>query len=128
MQDGRYQEVLQRALDAARDARGTVFVPPGIYMTAEFQTAASTGLVGVPTWEYRNPGSTVLRLATADSTCLLNIAGASAASTINGLALDGAGLGKGVNGIFLNKPDYGKQRGRLPHRALPGGAFHAETE
>jgi hypothetical protein len=100
-------KALQRALDAARDAHGTVFVPPGEYLTAELQMHANTGLMGVPTWEYRNPGSTVLRLATADSTCLLNITGASGV-TINGLALNGAGLGKGVHGIFLNKPDYGK--------------------
>jgi hypothetical protein len=39
--------------------------------------------------------------------CLLNIAGATGA-TIDGLALDGAGLGKGIHGIFLDKPDYGK--------------------
>ena len=100
-------KALQRALDAAGSAHGTVFVPPGVYLTAELRMHPNSAIMGVPTWEYRNPGSSVLRLASADSTCLLNITGASGV-TIDGLSLDGAGLGKGVNGIFLNKPDYGK--------------------
>jgi hypothetical protein len=48
-----------------------------------------------------------LRLADPAAKCLLNI-GAATGSTIEGLGFDGAGLGKGIHGIFLDKPDYGK--------------------
>jgi hypothetical protein len=101
-------QTLQRALDAAAETRGAVFVPPGVYLTAELHLRPDTALVGIPAWDYRGPGGTVLRLADAASPCLLNITGAWGA-TIEGLALDGGGLGKSIHGIFLNKPDYGKR-------------------
>jgi hypothetical protein len=109
-------KAIQSALDAAGEVRGAVFVPPGVYLTVELQMRPNTALVGVPTWNYGGPGGTVLRLASGDAKCLLNIAGA-AGVTVDGLALDGVGLspapsgtglGKGVHGIFLDKPDYGK--------------------
>jgi hypothetical protein len=100
-------KAIQRALDAAGEVQGAVFVPPGVYLCADLQMRLNTALVGVPTWNYRQPGGTVLRLSSAAAKCLLNIAGA-AGATIDGLAFDGAGLGKGVHGIFLDKPDYGK--------------------
>jgi hypothetical protein len=78
-----------------------------VYLCAELQMRPNTALVGVPTWDYRGPGGTVLRLASGAAKCLLDIAGA-AGATIDGVALDGAGLGKGIHGIFLDKPDYGK--------------------
>ena len=100
-------KALQRALDAAGEVRGTVFVPAGVYLCADLLMRPNTALVGVPTWNYGGAGGTVLRLATDDARCLLNIAGA-AGATMDGLALDGAGLGRGIHGIFLDKPDYGK--------------------
>ena len=99
---------LQRALDAAAETRGAVFAPPGVYLTGELHLRPDTALVGIPAWDYRGPAGTVLRLANADSSCLLNITGAWGA-TLEGLALDGGGLGKNIHGIFLNKPDYGKR-------------------
>jgi hypothetical protein len=98
---------IQRALDAAGEGQAAVFVPAGVYLCADLKMHPNTALVGVPTWNYGGPGRTVLRLANADAKCLLNIAGAPGA-TIDGLALDGARLGKGIHGIFLDKPDYGK--------------------
>jgi len=100
-------KAIQRALDAAGEVRGAVFVPLGVYLCADLQMRSNTALVGVPTWDYRKPGGTVLRLTSGAAKCLLNIAGA-AGATMDGLALDGAGLGKSIHGIFLNKPDYGK--------------------
>lgn len=100
-------KAVQRALDAAGEVRGAVFVPPGVYLCADLQMRPNTALVGAPTWNYSGPGGTALRLASRDAKCLLNIAGASGA-TIDGLGLDGGGLGKGIHGIFLDKPDYGK--------------------
>lgn len=99
-------KALQRALDAAGEVRGAVFVPPGAYLCADLQMRPNTALVAVPTWDYRGPGGTVLRLASDAAKCLLNIAGA-AGVTIDGLAFDGGGLGKGTHGIYLDKPEYG---------------------
>jgi hypothetical protein len=100
-------KAIQRALDAAGEVRGAVLVPAGVYLCADLQMRSNTALVGVPTWNYGGPGGTILRLASGAAKCLLNIAGA-AGATIDGLAFDGAGLGKGIHGIFLDKPDYGK--------------------
>jgi hypothetical protein len=101
-------KAIQRAIDAAAAGQGGVFVPPGVYLCTDIQLRPNTALVGIPTWSYRAPGGTVLRLASGEGKCLLNITGAWG-STIEGLALDGGGLGKNVHGIFLNKPDYGKR-------------------
>jgi len=100
-------KAIQRALDAAGETKGAVFVPAGVYLCADLQMRPNTAIFGVPTWNYSGPGGTVLRLAHNAARCLLNIAGA-AGATVDGLAFDGAGLGKGVHGIFLDKPDYGK--------------------
>lgn len=101
-------KAIQRAIDAAAEVQGAVFVPPGVYLCADIQLRPDTALVGIPTWNYRAPGGTVLRLANGEAKCLLNITGAWGC-TIDGLALAGGGLGKNVHGIFLNKPDYGKR-------------------
>jgi len=101
-------QALQRALDAAAETHGAVFVPPGVYLTSELQVRPDTALVGIPAWDYHGPAGSVLRLAKGNSTCLLNITGAWGA-TLEGLALDGGGWGKNIHGIFLNKPDYGKR-------------------
>lgn len=99
-------KAIQRALDAAGESQSTVTVPPGVYLCADLQMRPGTALVGTPTWNYGGAGGTILRLASGDAKCLLNIATARGA-TIDGLAFDGAGLGTGVHGIFLDKPNYG---------------------
>ena len=101
-------KALQRALDAAGEAHSAVFVPAGVYLCADLQMHPNTALFAVPTWDYRSGGGTVLRLNNPDASCLLNIAGAWGA-TIDGLAFDGAGLGKGIHGVFLNKPAYSRE-------------------
>ena len=101
-------KAIQRALDAAGEAGGTVFVGPGVYLCADLLMRKNTALVGVPTWDYHGGSGTVLRLIDGSAKCLINIAGAWGA-TIDGLSFDGARLGKGVHGIFLDKPDYGKR-------------------
>src|SRR5208283_367019 len=87
---------IQRALDAAGEVRGAVFVPPGVYLCSDLKMHANTALVGIPTWDYHGGSGTVLRLADAAAKCLINIAGAWGA-TIDGLSFDGGGLGKGVH-------------------------------
>lgn len=100
-------KAIQRALDAAGEIRGAVFVPPGVYLVADLRMRQNSALVGNPTWDYHGSAGTVLRLATGDAKCLLNITEAMGA-TIEGLAFDGAGLGKGVPGILLDKSNKGK--------------------
>ena len=99
--------VLQRALDAAAKTSSAVFVPPGIYVTKELHIRPGTALVGIPAWNYSGPGGSVLQLASADSTCLLNLTDARG-SSIEGLALDGRSLGSGIHGIFVNRTEYAK--------------------
>ena len=99
--------VLQRALDAAAEKSGAVFVPPGVYLTQKLHVRAGIALVGVPAWNYSGPGGTVLRLADGDSSCLLNLTEARGA-TLEGLALDGQGLGKNIHGILVDRTEYGK--------------------
>ena len=96
---------LQRAIDAAGKTSSAVFIPPGIYLTDELQVRPGTAVVGIPAWNYSGPGGTVLRLASAGSSCLLNLTDARG-SSIEGLALDGRGLGKGIHGIFVNRTGY----------------------
>ena len=96
---------LQRALDAAAAAGGGVFVPPGVYLTKELHVRPGTAMIGVPAWNYSGPSGSVLRLKDADSTCLLNLTEARGAS-IEGLALDGRGLGAGIHGIFTNRTRF----------------------
>lgn len=98
---------LQRALDAAGKTSSAVFLPPGVYLTGELHVPEGVALVGIPAWNYSGPGGTVLRLASADAACLLNLTDARGA-TLEGLALDGRGLGKNIHGIFVNRTQYGK--------------------
>jgi hypothetical protein len=99
--------VLQRALDAAAETSGAVFVPPGVYLTHELHVRPGIALVGTPAWNYSGPGGSVLRLANGNSTCLLNLTDARGA-TIEGLSLDGRGLGRDIHGISTNRSEYGK--------------------
>jgi hypothetical protein len=101
-------KAIQSAIDQAAARRGSVFIPPGAYLTAELHLRPNVALIGIPAWDYHRGGGSVLRLADPAASCLLNITGAFGA-TIEGLSLDGAKLGKNVHGVFLNKPDYGKQ-------------------
>ena len=98
-------KVLQRGIDTAAEAGGGVFVPPGVYLTHELHARPGVAIVGIPAWNYEGPGGTVLRLAQGDSTCLLNLTHARGA-TIEGLSLDGGGLGKNVHGIFVDRSKF----------------------
>jgi hypothetical protein len=107
--DGKTDDTLalQHAFDTAATASGGVFLPPGVYLTKELNVRPGIAVIGVPTWNYSGPGGSVLRLASADSTCLLNLTDARGA-TVEGLALDGRGLGTNVHGIFVNRTAYPK--------------------
>jgi len=98
---------LQRALDGVAGGSGAVFLPPGTYLTGELHVRAGTGLVGIPAWNYSGGGGSVLRLADANATCLLNLTDARGAS-IEGLALDGRDLGTGIHGMATHRTMWGE--------------------
>jgi hypothetical protein len=99
---------LQKALDAAGKSSGCVFIPPGTYLTHELHVRPGTALVGIPAWNYSEGGGSVLKLAGAQSSCLLNLTDARGA-TIDGLALEGSNLGSGIHGILTNRAKFGEE-------------------
>ena len=99
---------LQAAVDAASTRGGSVFVPPGVYLSAELQMRPHVSVTGIPAWDYEHGFGSVIRLADERARCLLNITGAFGV-TLEGLSLDGARLGRSIHGVLLDKPDYGKQ-------------------
>lgn len=107
MGDGRTDDTvaLQRAFDAAAASSSGVFIPPGVYLARELHVRPGIAVIGVPAWNYSGPGGSVLQLAGADSSCLLNMTDARG-STIEGLALDGRQLGSNVHGIFVDRSRY----------------------
>ena len=100
------------ALEAAGKVSGTVFVPDGVYLCGELRLPPHTGLVGNATWAYRTIGGSILKLHDPAATCLLNITGAPGA-TINGLSLEGEGLGEGIHAIYMG-PFEGKTEEDTP--------------
>jgi hypothetical protein len=96
---------LQKALDAAGAVGGAVVLPPGIYLTGELHLRERTALIGTPAWRYSSSGGSTLRLASPDAFCLLNLTEAFGA-TIDGIALEGRNLGKGVHGIATKREKW----------------------
>lgn len=101
-------KAIQGAIDAAAAKKGAVFVPPGTYACGELKLRRNVALTGVAAWDYRHPGGSILKLIDAKARCLLNITGA-IGCTVDGLSLQGGGLGENTHGIFLDKPDFGKE-------------------
>jgi len=81
-------KAIQSAIDAAAERGGSVFVPPGVYLSAELQLRRHVGFIGIPGWDYRHPGGSVIRLMDPDAKCLVNITDAFGC-TIDGLSLTG---------------------------------------
>jgi hypothetical protein len=98
---------IQKALNKAAETKGTVFVPEGVFACSTLRVPPFVGLCGNPTWSYGEYAGAVLQLCDSAASCLLDITGAYG-FRIDGVCLNGAGLGKDVHGIMLNKPDYGK--------------------
>ncbi len=98
---------IQKALNKAAATKGTVFIPDGIFACSTLKMPPFVGLCGNPTWGYSENGGSILRLRDAAAPCLIDITGAFG-FRINGVCLDGAGLGQNTHGIMLDKPDYGK--------------------
>ncbi len=96
---------IQAAMDAAAACRGTVLVPPGVYLTGELQLGAGVALEGHSAWGFNTDGASVLRLCDPNAKCLLNITGAFGC-TVHGVCMDGGLLGENVHGIYLYWEKY----------------------
>jgi hypothetical protein len=99
---------IQKAIDAAAKTQATVFVPDGIFLSSTLKLYSFVGITGNPTWGFRDFGGSIIRLNDEKASCLLDLTGAIAA-TLNGVCLDGAGLGKGIHGVLIDKRDYGSK-------------------
>jgi len=99
---------IQKALDAAAKAKETVHIPEGVFRCSTLRVPPYVGLAGNPTWDYHGDSGSILRLHDRSASCLLDITGAYGVR-LTGLTLDGQGLGSGIHGVLLNKPDYGKR-------------------
>lgn len=97
---------IQSALDDAAKTRSNVYVPDGRFLTGALTMHAFTGLVGDPAWGFRDVGGSVLVLNDPKADCLIDISGTHGVN-INGLSLDGQGLGKCAHGVQLNQETYG---------------------
>mgnify|MGYP000123500082 CR=1 FL=1 len=101
-------QAIQRAIDDAAEVKGTVYIPEGTYACANLKLRPYVGLLGTPTWSFRNNAGSVLELNSADVPCLLDITEAYGV-TIHGLCLEGKRMGSGIHGIMVDKKDYGRQ-------------------
>jgi len=95
---------IQKAIDNAAEIKGAVFVSPGTYLCSTVKTRRAVAMVGIPAWDYRRGGGSVLKLADEKAACLLDLTDGQGV-TLDGLSFDGGRLGKGIHGIFMNKPE-----------------------
>ncbi|MDD4872854.1 MAG: glycosyl hydrolase family 28-related protein [Kiritimatiellae bacterium] len=94
---------IQKAIDAAVKNQATVFVPEGVFASSTLKLHSHVGMMGNPSWSFRDFGGSIIRLKDEKANCLLDLTGTHGV-TLNGLCLDGAKLGKEIHGVLLNKP------------------------
>ena len=87
---------------AGEEDGGTVYFPAGTFCTGQLQLPDHVTLAGDPGWSYREAGNSVLRLNDPDADCLVDLSCA-LAPRINGLTLDGNGVGRSCVGLLHDK-------------------------
>ncbi|HZR16168.1 MAG TPA: right-handed parallel beta-helix repeat-containing protein [Verrucomicrobiae bacterium] len=98
-------DAIQKALDAAGAAGGTVYFPAGHYLCHDLKVSPHTTLLAEPQWGYRGEGGAMLLLDSDDADCLLNITGAFGVH-LRGLFLRGRRESKkAIHGVFLNNAE-----------------------
>ncbi|MGE9295825.1 MAG: right-handed parallel beta-helix repeat-containing protein [Puniceicoccales bacterium] len=106
--DGKTDNTLaiQAALDHAAELRCSVLVPEGRFLTSTLKIPSYCGLVGNPSWGYRDTGGSVLELNDPSATGLLDVTGCIGVSIV-GLCLEGHQLGQHTHGINLDNESFG---------------------
>jgi len=97
---------IQAAIDEAAKTCSAVFLSGGVYLCDEIQMRSHTALVGEPVWSYRLAKGAVIKLASANAKCQINLTGTQGA-TLNGICLEGGRLGENIHGVMLDNPDFG---------------------
>ncbi len=98
-------EAIQKALDAAGQVSGTVYLPAGSYACHDLKVHPHTTLLAEPQWGYREDGGAMLLLDSDDADCVLNITGAFGVH-LRGLFLRGRrDTAKAIHGVFLNNAE-----------------------
>src|SRR5512140_2031307 len=98
-------EAIQKALDAAGSASGTVYFPAGRYPCHDLKVRPHTTVLADPQWGYRGDAGAMLLLDSDEAECLLNITGAFGVH-LHGLFLQGRREAKKtIHGIFLNNAE-----------------------
>lgn len=91
---------IQKALDAAGEAKGTAYFPSGAYLCSGLKARANSALAAEPQWGCRGVAGAVLRLENPSADSLLDITGAFGVR-VYGLCFQGAASGS-ASAIFLN--------------------------
>ncbi len=98
-------DAIQKALDAAGAASGTVYVPSGRYLCHDLKVHPHTTVRSEPQWGYRGDAGAMLVLDSDEADCVLNITGAFGAH-LHGLFLQGRrDAKKAIHGVFLNNAE-----------------------
>ena len=87
--------------------------PEGVFRRSTLKNARlMSGSRGTRRANYHGDAGSTLRLWDKSAARLIDITGA-VGVRLAGLTLDGKGLGSGVHGVLLNKPDYGPREDTL---------------
>src|SRR5579872_2623468 len=98
-------EAIQKALDAAGAASGTVYFPAGRYLCHDLKAHPHTTVLAEPQWGYRGDGGAILLLDSDEANCVLNITGAFGVH-LHGLFLQGRrGAARPIHGVLLNNTE-----------------------
>lgn len=93
---------IQAALDEAGKVQGKVIIPPGKYLCGCVRVPAHVMIQGTYAWSFAENGGSILKLNATNAACLLDITGA-LGCCIDGVCLEGGGLGEEIHGILIRK-------------------------
>lgn len=126
--------VLQAAIKSAAKVNGTVFIPPGVYVTGPLRGASNIRITGSANFSFSKPGGSILQLKKdTDAKCLLDLTRCYGINVDN-LCFVGNGnkdTSRTVHGIGVFKKTYGWQEDtpQIDHcriEKFSGDAIHFE--
>lgn len=107
-------EAIQKALDEAGRAHGTVYFPSGNYLCHDLKMSSYTTVMAEPKWAYSPDAGAVLTIDSEDADCVLDISEGYGCH-IRGVFLRGNRNAKKIqHGIFQNHPEKYTERENSP--------------